>query len=105
MDSNDFTERRRRRSSRSTAANVEGAPIIAATWTPPVDLEDGFRTKIGANVVEEFVAGHTAGDVLRELVQNEFDAGGETMSVVFGQSDLSISGSGRPIDRKGWSRL
>ncbi len=58
------------RSSRSTV-NTEGTPADARAWAPPVDLEDGFRTRIGASVVEEFVAGHTATDVLRELVQKE----------------------------------
>jgi hypothetical protein len=51
----------------------------AKAWAPPAAPEDGFRTRIGASVIEEFVAGHTVNDVLRELVQNEFDAGGETM--------------------------
>jgi hypothetical protein len=78
---------------------------IPHSWSPPADIENGFRTKIGASVVEEFVAGHTATDVFRELVQNEFDAGGEEMSIFFGMSDLSISGTGRPIDSKGWTRL
>jgi hypothetical protein len=45
----------------------------AADWAPP-ELEGGFRTRIGASIVEEFVAGHDASDVLRELVQNEFEA-------------------------------
>jgi hypothetical protein len=105
MDTSDLIKRPRRRSSRIAASNARGLPVSATTWTPPTDLEEGFRTKIGASIVEEFVAGHTASDVLRELAQNEFDAGGETMSLVFGQSGLSISGSGRPIDKKGWDRL
>jgi hypothetical protein len=86
-------------------SETAGAEIPEATFALPSAPEDGFRTKIGASIVEEFVAGHTASDVLRELVQNEFDAGGDRMSVVFGKADLSIFGSGRPIDRNGWARL
>jgi hypothetical protein len=76
----------------------------AAEWAPP-ELEGGFRTRIGASIVEEFVAGHDASDVLRELVQNEFDAGGNRVSVNFGATALTISGNGGSIDASGWSRL
>jgi hypothetical protein len=74
------------------------------SWQPPI-LTGGFRPGIGSSIVEEFVAGHDAGDVLRELVQNEFDAGGTQVSVTFGLSDITVSGNGRPPDRKGWERL
>lgn len=73
-------------------------------WQPPI-LTGGFKPRIASSVVEEFVAGHDAGDVLRELVQNEFDAGGTQVSVRFGRSRLTVIGNGRPIDAKGWSRL
>ena len=102
VDIDDLAKRPRRRTRRS---NVGGDSANDTAWTPPPDLERGFRTKIGASLVEEFVAGHTATDVLRELAQNEFDAGGDNMSLLFGQSDVLISGSGRPIDKKGWLRL
>jgi hypothetical protein len=88
-----------------STSDAMGIPTSASVLTLPSAPEDGFQTRIGASIVEEFVAGHTAADVLRELVQNEFDADGDNMSVVFGRSDLSILGSGRPIDRKGWARL
>ena len=65
-------------------------------WEPPI-LTGGFKPRIASSVVEEFVAGRNAGDVVRELVQNEFDAGGTHVWVRFG--------NGRPIDSKGWSRL
>jgi hypothetical protein len=68
-------------------------------------LEGGFQTRIGASIVEEFVAGHDASDVLRELVQNEFDASGNRVSITFGETALIISGNGNPIDPAGWSRL
>jgi hypothetical protein len=77
---------------------------LEQAWQPPI-LAGGFKARIGSSVVEEFVAGHDAGDVLRELVQNEFDAGGTQVSVTFGRSGLTVAGNGRPIDSKGWSRL
>jgi hypothetical protein len=73
-------------------------------WQPPIITKD-FRPRIAFSIVEEFVAGHDAGDVLRELVQNEFDAGGTQVSVTFGRKSLTVVGNGRPIDAKGWSRL
>jgi hypothetical protein len=56
-------------------------------------------------MVEEFVAGHDPCDVLRELVQNEFDAGGSRMTIAFGKTSLTVAGNGRTIDLKGWKRL
>ena len=73
-------------------------------WTPP-EIEGEFRPAFGSSVVDEFVAGHSLTDVLRELVQNEFDAGGGSLTITFSDSVLTISGNGRPIDSKGWVRL
>ena len=73
-------------------------------WILP-DIEESFRTVIGSSVVDEFVAGHSLTAVLRELVQNEFDAGGNRLTITFGDNALSISGNGKPIDASGWSRL
>jgi hypothetical protein len=75
------------------------------TWTPPELQASDFHQSIGSSFVEQFVLGHDPIDVLRELVQNEFDAGGETMFVSFGEDGLTIMGSGRPIDQRGWTRL
>jgi hypothetical protein len=80
------------------------APTTDQDWQPPI-LTGGFKQRIASSFVEEFVAGHDAGDVLRELVQNEFDAGGTQVSLTFGTSSLTVVGNGRPIDAKGWSRL
>jgi hypothetical protein len=74
------------------------------TWQPPT-LSGGFAQRIGSSVVEEFVAGHDASDVVRELTQNEFDAAGSHVSVAFGDSGLTVAGNGRAIDSRGWSRL
>lgn len=71
----------------------------------PPDFSDSRRTRIGSSVIEEFVAGHDASDVLRELVQNEFDGGGETLTLTFGSCSLEVAGTGRNIDRNGWERL
>ncbi len=73
-------------------------------WSPP-DFGGALRTQIGASVVEQFVAGHDASDVLRELVQNEFDGGGDHLTVSFGQDALVITGNGRNINADGWKRL
>ena len=49
--------------------------------------------------------GHDASDVLRELVQNEYDGGGDRLRLDFAQSALTVTGNGRGIGRDGWSRL
>ncbi len=43
--------------------------------------------------------------MLRELAQNEFDAGGSRLEVTFELGGLRIRGNGRTIDRAGWNRL
>lgn len=88
---------------REVAKGAPG-PAVAAAWRPP-EIVGGFEQRIGSSVVEEFVAGHDASDVLRELIQNEFDAGGTKLDVAFGRSSLVVVGNGRAIDARGWSRL
>ena len=78
--------------------------VPEASWTPP-DVDDRLKTRLGGSVVDEFVAGHDVTDVLRELVQNEFDAGGTAMTVTFGEHGLNVTGNGKAIARDGWSRL
>jgi hypothetical protein len=73
-------------------------------WSPP-DFAGQKQARIGASVVEQFVSGHNAGDVLRELVQNEFDGGGDQLNVKFGENSLEIVGNGRGITADGWQRL
>ena len=95
-------EQPRRTSTRRKArpANEDAAPV----WNPP-NVEEQLRTSIGGSVVDEFVAGHDVTDVLRELVQNEFDAGGTAMSIIFGPNGLTVTGNGRAITAGGWARL
>jgi len=50
--------------------------------------------RVTSSLVEEFAQGHTASDVLRELVQNEYDAGGRSLSVTFGEVGLDVRGTG-----------
>jgi hypothetical protein len=69
------------------------------------DFSGSRRNRIGSSFIEQFVAGHDASDVLRELVQNEFDGGGETLTLTFGTRSLEVTGAGRNIDRNGWERL
>ncbi|WP_066996935.1 DUF3883 domain-containing protein [Mesorhizobium sp. WSM3873] len=73
-------------------------------WQPP-DFANHRQTRIGASVVEEFVSGHNASDVLRELVQNEFDGGGDHLIVSFGESALEVAGNGKGVSADGWKRL
>lgn len=77
---------------------------VEPEWSPP-DFEGQKKTRIGASVVEQFVSGHNASDVLRELVQNEFDGGGDRLDVDFGQDGLQVSGNGKGVTREGWKRL
>jgi hypothetical protein len=69
------------------------------------DFSESRRARIGSSFIEQFVAGHDASDVLRELVQNEYDGGGETLTLTFGTRSLEVAGTGRNIDRDGWERL
>ncbi|HVB25626.1 MAG TPA: DUF3883 domain-containing protein [Ktedonobacteraceae bacterium] len=64
-----------------------------------------LRYNYGNSIIAEFVSGHNHADVLRELIQNEYDAGGSLLQVEFGPDELSIRGNGRMIDKAGWKRL
>jgi hypothetical protein len=86
---------------RRAPARIEAAPAALALPEVTADL----RARIGSSQIDEFVLAHGAADILRELVQNEFDGGGAEMVIHFGRDMLSVSGSGRPINAKGWTRL
>ena len=64
-----------------------------------------LQFNVGESLVAEFARSHSPTDVLRELVQNEYDAGGSELSVVFGGDRLVVTGNGNPIDSAGWNRL
>ncbi len=64
-----------------------------------------FKYRVGNSVLTEFVKSHDAAAVFKELVQNEYDAGGSKLEVTFGKTVLTIRGNGTPIDKKGWNRL
>ncbi|MDA0179936.1 DUF3883 domain-containing protein [Solirubrobacter phytolaccae] len=76
-----------------------------SAWEPPELQPSELEYRVGSSFVEEFAAGHSAVDVLRELVQNEYDAQGRALTVTFGADGLAISGTGRVIDNAGWRRL
>lgn len=83
------------KSKRSAEAKALALP------TGKVDL----KTIFGSSVIDQFVQAHSPADVFRELVQNEYDAHGSEIVIRFGQDMLSISGTGKPVNAKGWSRL
>ncbi len=77
----------------------------SSNWQPPEFDPSGLRHRFGNSVLLEFVRGHGPSAILRELVQNEYDAGGSRLEVTFGDLGLEVTGTGTPIDRKGWRRL
>jgi hypothetical protein len=85
-------------------ARILSPSVKEPDYVPP-DFSSSRRTRIGSSFIEQFVAGHDASDVLRELVQNEYDGGGEALTLTFGSSSLEVVGSGKDIDRSGWERL
>ncbi|HEV7286074.1 MAG TPA: DUF3883 domain-containing protein [Kaistia sp.] len=86
------------------AARPAKQSVNEPDYVPP-DFSASRQIRIGASFIEQFVAGHDAGDVLRELVQNEFDGGGDVLTLTFGSRSLEVIGSGRNIDARGWDRL
>jgi hypothetical protein len=64
-----------------------------------------MAVRYGSSIVNQFAGGHDFSAVLRELVQNEFDAGGRRLQVSFESTGLRVIGSGKSIDSKGWRRL
>jgi hypothetical protein len=83
-------------------------PAAAADASTPrsePQISGRFETAIGSSIVEQIVIGYTPADVLRELVQNEFDAHGHRVHITFGSQHLNVTGSGKPVDKAGWRRL
>ena len=74
-------------------------------WDGP-DLNDlNLEFSYGESALSEFVSGHDVSGVLRELVQNEFDAKGTKIEILFGEKSVLILGNGKLIDAAGWKRL
>src|SRR5438552_8592315 len=69
------------------------------------EIESRLAFRVGTDLLLEFVAGHSHADLLRELVQNEYDAGGTRLTAEFGERELVVTGNGSPIDDRGWRRL
>jgi hypothetical protein len=88
--------------SRAPNSTKSSPPLEAASIAA---VRDRLRVAIGSDLVAEFVLGHSYPDVLRELAQNEFDAGGSRLVADFGDHALRITGNGRPVDANGWRRL
>jgi hypothetical protein len=74
-------------------------------WEVPEFAASDLSYAVTSSVLEQFAQGHTVGDVLRELVQNEYDARGSSLSVTFSAEGLEVHGNGRVIDQSGWRRL
>ena len=79
--------------------------LHSTDWESVEAARDEFRFLIGNSVLEQFVRSHEDSDVLRELVQNEYDAEGTRLEVTFGEHAITITGNGNPIDAAGWKRL
>jgi Domain of unknown function (DUF3883) len=69
------------------------------------EIKLDFQFRVGTSLLEEFAVSHTPADVLRELVQNEYDAEGTELRIDFGTDSLVVRGNGNPIDEDGWDRL
>lgn len=76
-----------------------------AGWQKPDVAGLDLQFRMTRSVLDEFVEEHSASDVLRELVQNEFDAQGTRLEIAFGADSLGVRGNGVPIDAAGWKRL
>ncbi len=69
-------------------------------------MEDiSYQYYVTESVGEQFALSHTPTAILRELVQNEYDSGGQELGVHFGSERLIITGDGDSIDAGGWERL
>ncbi len=74
-------------------------------WQKPDVAGLDLKFWMTRSVLDEFVEEHDPSDVLRELVQNEFDAQGTRLEIAFGADSLRVRGNGIPIDGAGWKRL
>ena len=82
-----------------------GRQLGQSSWSRPDPSELSYEFSIAQSVLEDFVLSHDPSDVLRELVQNEFDAEGTKIEFLFGSNSLTVLGNGKPVDAAGWRRL
>ena len=82
---------------------AESAKIMSPAGISIEDLP--LRFEVANSVVEQVAQSHAPIDILRELAQNEYDAGGHELRVNFESDRLIITGTGNPIDAAGWKRL
>src|SRR5687767_5070743 len=78
---------------------------ILNPWRPPAADASAMQFRVGDSLVEQFARGHSFAAVIRELIQNEYDAGGASLYVAFGDDALWVRGNGNAIDAAGWKRL
>src|SRR4051812_7388428 len=74
----------RPRAPRATITTSRRAARIELRPDAPLSLPEvtgKFQQKIGSSVIDEFVNAHRAADILRELVQNEFDGDGSEIGI------------------------
>ena len=64
-----------------------------------------YQYYVAESVIDQFALSYTPTAIMRELVQNEYDADGQKLGIHFGSERLVITGNGNPIDRAGWDRL
>lgn len=74
-------------------------------WDLPNVQNLPLEFTVADSVLTEFIQSHEMSAVLVELVQNEYDAEGTKMEVMFGKDSVTISGNGNSIDPAGWNRL
>lgn len=71
----------------------------------PIEASNNLHVRFGNSILVQFVQSHSGADIIRELVQNEYDAHGAEMRVEFQANRLVVTGTGKAIDRDGWRRL
>jgi hypothetical protein len=86
-------------------AVVEGRPPEGDGWRPPDPASLPLQWRVATSTLDEFVLDHDPLAVIRELVQNEYDAEGRSLEIHFLEDRLEVVGSGQPIDQDGWRRL
>lgn len=74
-------------------------------WDLPDVQNLPLEFTVADSVLTEFIQSHEPSAVLVELVQNEYDAEGTKMEVMFGKDFITLSGNGNSIDPAGWNRL